>query len=146
MDQNNSSVESGSEEVERQGQGRDRWRAIIEEHRGSGLGVAAFCRQKSIPTSSFYGWRQKLCGRAQSHTAKSAEQRRGRFVPVKVSAAGAGGRGFASASLASGRDEPLELCLPGGRRLLLRSGFDPALLRQAVLTLESLTSRPPEPA
>jgi hypothetical protein len=146
MDQNNISFEPGSDEVKPQGQARDRWRALIEEHRGSGLGVAAFCLQKSIPTSSFYGWRQKLCGTAPSRVARSAGRRRAAFVPVRVTATGANGPESASASPASCGAEPLELCLPGGRRLLLRSGFDPALLRQAVVALESLTSEQREPA
>lgn len=146
MDQNNTSVEPGSDEVKPQGRSRDRWQAIIDEHRESGLGVAAFCRQKAIPTSSFYGWRQKLFGTAPSRAAKSAGQRRTAFVPVRVTATGANGPGSTSASPASHRGEPLELCLPGGRRLLLRSGFDPALLRQVVGVLESLTSERREPA
>ena len=146
MDQNNTSVQRGWDEVKPHGRARDRWRAIIDEQARSGLGVAAFCRQKAIPTSSFYGWRQKLCGTAPSSVAGSTEQRRNAFVPVKVTAAGARGPELALAAPASHRDEPLELCLPGGRRLLLRSGFDPALLRQAVLALESLTSLPREPA
>jgi hypothetical protein len=146
MDQNNTLAESRSDEVKPQGQARDHWQAIIAEHRGSGLGVAAFCRQKAIPTSSFYGWRQKLGGTSRSSLAKSAERRRAAFVPVRVTAAGANGLQSTSASPASHRGEPLELCLPGGRRLLLRSGFDPALLRQAVLALESLTSVPREPS
>jgi hypothetical protein len=140
MDQNNSSAKSGSDEVKPQPQARDRWQAIIDEHRESGLGVAAFCRQKEIPSSSFYGWRQKLCGPAQSSVASSAGRGRRAFVPVRVTAAVAGGMKSVSASPAGDCGEALELCLPGERRLLLRSGFDPALLRQALLALESLTS------
>jgi len=111
------------------------------------LGVAAFCLQKSIPTSSFYGWRQKLYGTAPSRVARSAGRpRRGAFVPVRVTATGANGPESASASPAGCGAEALELCLPGGRRLLLRRGFDPALLRQTVVALESLTSEQREPA
>jgi hypothetical protein len=140
MDQNNISVEPGSDQVRPQGQTSDRWRAILDEHRESGLGVAAFCRHKSIPTSSFYGWRQKLCGTARSAVAKSAGREREAFVPVRITAAGADGPRSTAAVSAGERDGVLELCLPGGRRLLLRQGFDPALLRQAVLVLESLIS------
>jgi hypothetical protein len=146
MDQNNASAEPNPVPIKPQAPARSRWQAIIEEHRESGLGVAAFCRQKAIATSSFYGWRLKLCGLAGSSLAKSDRQGRSAFVPVKVTAAGANGPELTSASPASQRDEPLELCLPGGRRLLLRSGFDPALLRQAVLVLESLASGQQEPA
>ena len=146
MEHNDTSAELGSKQVLPAASARDRWRAILDEHRQSGLGVAAFCRQKAIPTSSFYGWRQKLGGTSRSSLAKSAERRRAAFVPVRVTAAGANGLQSTSASPASHRGEPLELCLPGGRRLLLRSGFDPALLRQAVLALESLTSVPREPS
>jgi hypothetical protein len=38
----------------------ERWWAILDEQRHSGLGISAFCRKRSIATSSFFGWRRKL--------------------------------------------------------------------------------------
>ena len=64
MEQNNTSG-PGADEAEALLPARQRWRALIAQQRESGLGVAAFCRGKSIPTSSFYGWRAKLEGRKQ---------------------------------------------------------------------------------
>jgi hypothetical protein len=36
----------------------ERWRAILDEQRHSGLGISAFCRKRPIATSSFFGWRR----------------------------------------------------------------------------------------
>ena len=111
---------------------RERWRAIVGEQRASGLGVAAFCRQRSIPTSSFYGWRQKLLGppRRAKAAGSAASNRDAAFVPVRLagSAPVQGGRGEVS----------LEVRLRGGRRLVVRRGFERGLLVELIGVLEGL--------
>jgi len=39
---------------------RAKWARIVEDHHGSGLAVAGFCRERSHAISSFYGWRRRL--------------------------------------------------------------------------------------
>lgn len=95
-----------------------RWRAILAEQGRSGLGVAAFCRQRSIPASSFFGWRRKL-GRAGADAAP--EFARVKVVPEPVGCAGS-----------------IDVCLRGGRRLRVRRGFDAALLAEVIGVLEGL--------
>jgi hypothetical protein len=36
------------------------WKQIIENWQSSGLSVAQFCRENTIPTSAFYRWKQRL--------------------------------------------------------------------------------------
>jgi len=36
------------------------WRRILEEHRSSGLSIAAFCRERKLSQASFYSWRHKI--------------------------------------------------------------------------------------
>jgi hypothetical protein len=141
MDQNNTSIESNSDAVVPTVAARDRWRAIIDEHRESGLGVAAFCRLKAIPTSSFYGWRQKLDATVRASAAGPPRGQRASFVRVKV-AAGADSTLPAAGSpvgpLTEREQASLSLVLRNGHRLLLGRGFDPRLLQQAVCALEGL--------
>jgi transposase-like protein len=90
---------------------RQKWREIIRRQQSSGLGVAEFCRDNMIPPSSFFGWRRKL-GHAQAAA----------FVEATVAPRPAG----------------IEIRLRGGRRLLLRRGFDRELLAEAVAVLETI--------
>ena len=143
MDQNNTLAESRSDEVKPQGQARDHWQAIIAEHRGSGLGVAAFCRLRAIPASSFYGWRQKLNATVRPSAAKPPRRQRASFVRVKMAQAGADSilpaAGLPTGSFSGREEASLAVVLRNGHRLLLGRGFDPRLLQQAVCALEGLT-------
>lgn len=38
------------------------WRALVDGHAGSGLGVEAYCVRESIKVSSFRRWRRQLIG------------------------------------------------------------------------------------
>ena len=40
--------------------GAAQWRELIEEHASSGLSIAAFCRERGLPSSNFYQWRRRL--------------------------------------------------------------------------------------
>ena len=90
----------------------DRWRKMIQQHRGSELSVAAFCRRAGVSQPSFYAWRQKLRGEVT-------------FAEVKVlrePAMEAGG---------------IELRLPGDRCVVVRPGFDRQTLADVLAVLES---------
>jgi transposase-like protein len=92
----------------------DQWRQIVSAQPGSGLSIAAYCRDRGISQPSFFVWRRRLRGVAAP------------FVELTASPA-AGVEGNAPA---------VEVLLRGGRRLLLRSGFDRDLLIQIVQALE----------
>lgn len=80
-----------------------RWGEILRRQAKSGLSVAAFCRRSRIPQASFYAWRRRLRSAAAFTEV--------RVSPEPVSTSGA-----------------LELVLPGGRRIMVRPGFDRATL------------------
>jgi hypothetical protein len=102
----------------------DRWRSIIAEQRESGLGVAAFCAQKSIVTGTFYRWCQKLSDPASLHDQPNHV---GTFARVQViperSRAGHGA---------------VEVRVHGGRRLVVRPGFQRELLVELIGLLEGM--------
>jgi hypothetical protein len=95
----------------------DKWRQIIREQAGSGLGVGAFCRDNGLAPSTFFTWKRRLRGSGPAS-------------------------GFVEVKLAAGSGKPLtrgiEVRLVGGRRVMVRRGFDPQLLGQVVLALEQL--------
>lgn len=81
------------------------WRDVLDRQAGSGLTVAAFCRQEQVSPASFFAWRKKV-----------ARGEKPRFVPVMLSA---------PASAAS-----FEIRLKGGTVVTVPSGFDEASLRR----------------
>jgi hypothetical protein len=95
------------------------------------MGVSAFCRLRSIPSSSFFGWRRKL-QEAQTHQEGTTP-----FTEVKRAAEPAVGPARAAKPVAPD-DTWLELRLPGDRSLVVRRGFDPQLLIDLLATLEGL--------
>ncbi len=88
-----------------------KWSRIIEEQRGSGLSVGAFCARRSIPASSLFAWRRRLAAPA--------------FVEAEV-------RGV--------DDERggVTVQLGGGRRVAVVRGFDRRLLLEVIEALESV--------
>ena len=87
-----------------------RWRELLRKHRASGLSVAAFCRRSGISQPSFYVWRRRL--RAS-----------GNFAEVCVSPEPARVEGMLESRWPH-QDGVLELVLLGGRRIMVRPGFD----------------------
>jgi hypothetical protein len=53
-------TESGMERLESQASKEAAWRSRLQRHAQSGKSVAAFCRDESVSTASFYIWRTKL--------------------------------------------------------------------------------------
>jgi transposase-like protein len=95
----------------------ERWRAIVQRHRDSGLSVAEFCRRQNLPPSSFFGWRRRCEPRVPSPA----------FVEVTPAAI--------EATLPEA--EPLEVRL-GDWHILVWRGFDRQSLRELVGVLEAL--------
>jgi hypothetical protein len=98
-----------------------RWRRIIERQVSSGLSASAYCQRNGIAASSFFAWKRRL--------RLAGPQ----FVEVKTAEADS-----LPLSGAQPRSEPIEILLRGGRSVRVPSGFDPALLGQIVVALESL--------
>jgi hypothetical protein len=99
--------------------GPDQWRQIIDGQQGSGITVAAYCLERGITQGSFYTWKKRL-----RLPAKPNRLPQPAFVEVKPPSAAAGGG--------------IEICLPAGRCLLARRGFDRELLIELIRTLESI--------
>jgi len=93
----------------------DRWRAIVRRQAGSGLSVAGFCRRSRLSQASFYAWRRKL-------------RDAGIFAEVRLAP---------DAVLSA---DALELVLAGGRRIVVRPGFDRTALLALVDALECGTA------
>jgi hypothetical protein len=93
------------------------WRRWIDQWQRSRLSVRAFCARHGLATAHFYAWRREL----RQRDAATA------FVPVRV-----------VPDPEPSPTERLEILLVGGRRLCVRPGFDPALLRQLVAILEEV--------
>jgi hypothetical protein len=84
------------------------------------MGVAEFCRRRTIPQSSFFAWRRRLL-REDPCAAASG------FVQVTTVPAEPG-------------DGGIELHLAHDRHLVLRRHFDPQMLRELLAVLESEVS------
>lgn len=88
-----------------------RWRKLIDRQAASGRSVAAFCRDQSIPTQTFYWWRACL-GRREAGATVHTDAPRMPFIDLgTVSAAGAAG------NMAAGVD--IRLDLPGSITLTI---------------------------
>ena len=57
------------------------WRLALEEHRGSGLTVRAFCRREGISEPSFYAWRRRIA-KGDANSGRGALQPG--LIPVKI--------------------------------------------------------------
>ncbi len=92
----------------------DQWRDVLEQQRQSGQSVPAFCAERGLKPSTFFAWRRRLVGAAES-----------------------AGNGFVE--LMTRRDEAsapgLELVLARGVVVRVGQGFDADLLRRVVETL-----------
>lgn len=110
---------------------RSKWARIIEEHRGSGLPVAVFCRERSLAVSSYYGWRAKLSG-----ARSGAEFVEAQVVEDRGSDSGTpvGIKGGASAGDIHSAAVRIELAC--GRRVVVSRGFDRRLLLEVICALE----------
>jgi hypothetical protein len=92
----------------------DEWGERIAEQSRSGLSVKQFCKERGVTPWSFYDWRKRL-----------REPAAVRFALVE--------RGPAERERAT--EAQLELILPGGARMHIRSGVDGARLRRVLEAL-----------
>jgi len=90
----------------------EQWRKIISEQPGSGMSIAAFCRERRLSEPSFYAWRRRL-------------RDTGHFAEVRIAPG--------PASESSG----IELRLSNGCCVLVRAGFDRQTLLDVLATLEA---------
>ena len=99
---------------------RKHWQPIVARQEGSGLSVAEFCRRHGMAAASLYAWKRRLRDGAPAPG----------FVAVRAA--------IESPAPDQDREQApaIELHLPGGRRLVLPSGFDPQGLRQVLAVLE----------
>ena len=96
----------------------EKWRGIIDEQNRSGQTVMEFCRQRGIAASSLFAWKRRLRGSASSVTPA--------FVEAAVNDEVDG--------------EAIEIVCSGGRRIVVRGGFDSQVLRQVINVIEGLPS------
>jgi hypothetical protein len=96
---------------------REKWRQIIEAQQASGQTAAGYCRGHGLGQASFFAWKRRLQG-----AAPAAE-----FVEVKAVAG-------VQPVLADG----IQVCLAGGRRLVVHPGFDHDLFAELIGILEGL--------
>ena len=111
---------------------RERWRALVEEQRQSGMSVSVFCRERSIPPSSFFAWRRKLDTRPKVRPVVAPDGDAGfaaGFTRVKL---------LQETAAVAPAESGLELRLPGDRRVIVRRGFDRDLLIELMRTLGEL--------
>lgn len=117
MNQNNNSVEQ-SEQKSAKENAAARWRKLVEQQRESGLPVSAYCRERGISAASMFAWRRRLQSASGLPVAET-------FKAVEVLSE-------------EQPDSSIELCLRGGRHLIVRRGFDRQLLINLVQAMESL--------
>ncbi len=99
------------------------WREIFHEQAGSGLSHTDFCRERSVPTASYFWYRRRLEW-TKTETARGPTARQAKpstLVPVRISAS-------SKPSLTPGA---IEVVLARGRCLRVNRGFD----RQTLLDL-----------
>jgi len=100
--------------------GTEQWRSIVAGQPASGLSIAAYCRKQGISQPSFFIWRRRFDKLTTGRLRQTPP-----FVEVKAS---------------EREDAGIEVHLRGGRRLLLRRGFDHDLLIELVRVLEGSPS------
>ena len=105
------------------------WRELLLRQSSSGLSVRCFCEREGLKETAFYFWRAGIRRRdRQANDARKPGAAGPSFVelhaaPVVVSVDHAR------------RETPLELLLPGDRRLLIRVGCDVDLLLRVAAVL-----------
>jgi hypothetical protein len=120
MDQNTSAVSKSDQNLAKE-DAATRWRKLIEQQRESGLPVSAYCRERGLSAASMFAWRRRL---------RPASSLPGAGIFKRVKVVSEGGRADERS------DSVIELCLPGGRHLIVRRGFDRQLLLDVIDALE----------
>jgi hypothetical protein len=125
--------------------GVNEWRKIVSAQPTSGSSIAAYCRDRGISQPSFFAWRRRFgtLDGLPSGLSLRVEDGAGRLNAGRL-AEGAG-PAFVEVTAAEAikasqvhSHEAIEICLQGGRRLLVRRGFDHDLLIELVRVLEDV--------
>ena len=121
--------------------GAAEWVVWIDEWRGSGLSLPAFCQRHGLSRGTMQNWvykpalkraveeaRRRVKGTDEPRAERiSPREESPVFLPVQVVAAAAG---------AKEERTGVEVVLGEGRRIVLRAGFDLDTLRRVVAVLE----------
>ena len=114
------------------------WRECLRRQSRSGLSVRVFCARGGLKEAAFYFWRREIRHRDDLQTGMRAP------APafVEVHAAPTPTTATSTSGAAVGQAVPLELLLPGGRRLLIHADCDAGLLRRVVAALADVCPAP----
>jgi hypothetical protein len=121
--------------------GAAEWAVWIDEWRGSGMSLPAFCQRHGLSRGTMQNWvykpELKRAVEEARRRVKAVDEPRAErisprdeapaFLPVQVVAAAAG---------ANEDRAGVEVVLSAGRRIALRAGFDAETLRRVVAVLE----------
>ena len=126
-----------------------RWRELLADQRGSGLPVTVFCRERGIPQSTFFAWRRRLSVvgvggifKPVKIVSESVAKPVSESVVASVVQSGPGCSAVDGGVVDDTADAgSLELLVGGGRRLLVRRGFDRELLLDVLEVVEGKPSR-----
>jgi hypothetical protein len=94
-----------------------RWREVIQQQEASGLPVARFCQERGVPESSFFAWRRRL--RRAATPPAFVEIKAAARDDCRVAQRDDDHAAQAGAARPEGSCPPIELLLPGDRRLLV---------------------------
>jgi transposase len=95
-----------------------KWRGLVAEQSGSGQSIAAFCRDRGLPTGQFFAWKKRL-SRAGTEEFIEVQVQRAPSQTPKEKCGGA-----------------IEIHLTEGWRIRVEPGFDAEHLRAVVAALE----------
>lgn len=111
----------------------DRWKAILDAASRSGLSQSEFCRRQGISLAQYFWWKKKIGTRATTGQPPVTRRLTPAFLPVRLVERA---RRSVDIPRECAEGGALEIILDGGRRIVVRQGFDPETLRQVVETLE----------
>jgi hypothetical protein len=108
------------------------WKRLVAAWEKSGLSQAEFCRRGKIKAVNFGWWKRKLESVSQSHpgSSRSGSSRKG-------SSPRAAKPRFVEFRMTDAAPPAYEIVLRGGRVIRLPQGFDPAVVAQLVVAVES---------
>lgn len=105
------------------------WLNLIRRQQGSGQSVAAFCREQSVTTVSFYHWRTRLANEVSQKTLVPAQApAEVSFVPLPLS------------QVMPSRLPKFAIRLPNGVQVTVPSDFDELALRRLLTATVDLAS------
>jgi hypothetical protein len=117
----------------------DSWRRRIDDQRGSGQSVRAWCKANDAREHSFYWWRRRLCLPRAGIGRTAGKQR-----PVEQAGAELAPNAFAQVILSAAAAppavsivEPLRLRLAGDRELILPTSMPLEQVARLVRALEA---------